>query len=270
MLPVRSLTGAVLRHRSRTTVMGAASLVATAVTVTLVGSGSHGTRTTARTNAAPVSSVAVSTAPSTAAPSRAATHSTPPRHRSGIDRVAAAAAPARAYVAGSPATTPTPTPAVPAVAVPTTVPTAAPPAAVTMPDNSAAQAVFSSLNATRSQAGLPALQWSSGLQASAHQHNLAMAAANQLSHRLPGEADLGSRISAQGVGWQWAAENIGETSEPSTAGVLSLESYMVAEKPPNDGHRQNILSTRARQVGIDVVIDQANHRLWLTEDFAQS
>jgi len=43
---------------------------------------------------------------------------------------------------------------------------------------------------------------------------------------------------------------------------------MMAEKPPDDGHRRNILSTSYALIGVDVLID-AHHGIWLTEDFAQ-
>lgn len=140
-----------------------------------------------------------------------------------------------------------------------------------LPDpNQVAQAVFDAVNASRSQAGLRPLAWSSRLQDSAHQHNLAMAQANTLSHQLPGEPSLGQRESNAGVWWWWAGENIGETSSLTTQGALDLESAMVNEQPPNDGHRQNILSRRADKIGIDVVLDTTHHVLWLTEDFAQT
>ncbi|MEO6970494.1 MAG: CAP domain-containing protein [Chthoniobacterales bacterium] len=132
----------------------------------------------------------------------------------------------------------------------------------------AASAVFSAINASRAANGLPALRWSAGLARSAHLHDLAMAAANQLTHQLPGEPSLGARVSAQGVAWSWVAENCGLSPSLSTAGALSVETLMINEVPPNDGHRMNILSTRATMVGVDVVFDPAHHRLWLTEDFA--
>jgi uncharacterized protein YkwD len=95
-----------------------------------------------------------------------------------------------------------------------------------------------------------------------------MAAADQLSHQLPGEAPLGTLISAQGVGWSWAGENIALSSNLSTAGALGLEQGFVNETPPNDEHLLNILSTAATLVGVDVVFDSTHRLLWLTEDFA--
>ena len=96
-----------------------------------------------------------------------------------------------------------------------------------------------------------------------------MQAANTLAHQLPGEADLGKRESQQGVNWTFAAENIGETTDQSVNGALGLHQAMMDEKPPDDGHRQNILSKNATIVGIDVLMDAQHGKLWLTEDFAQ-
>jgi uncharacterized protein YkwD len=134
-----------------------------------------------------------------------------------------------------------------------------------------AQAVFDAINASRRDAGLRTLRWNSGLQTSAHQHNQAMAGSNTLSHQTPGEDDLGTRESDAGVNWTWwAGENIAMSSSLTQQAALDLEAAMVNEQPPNDGHRQNILSRKAQDVGVDVVFDTAHHRLWLTEDFAQT
>jgi uncharacterized protein YkwD len=132
-----------------------------------------------------------------------------------------------------------------------------------------AQAVFDALNAARADAGLPQLAWNDGLHRSAAQHNLAMAGAGQLSHQLPGEPNLGARITGQGVNWHWAGENIGVNYQVGVPGALSLHAMMLAERPPSDGHRRNIQSPRANAVGVDVLVDPAHHVLWLTEDFAQ-
>jgi uncharacterized protein YkwD len=41
---------------------------------------------------------------------------------------------------------------------------------------------------------------------------------------------------------------------------------MFNEKPPNDGHRQNLLSKTFTHIGIDVVRD-SHGTVWLTQDF---
>lgn len=132
-----------------------------------------------------------------------------------------------------------------------------------------AQAVFDAINQDRVAAGLPALKWSAGLAGSAHQHNLAMKAANNLAHQLPNESAFGDREKQQNVQWNWAAENIGQTTQQNQAGGLALHAAMMAEKPPEDGHRQNILTKNGTFLGVDVLIDDQNHQLWLTEDFAR-
>jgi len=130
-----------------------------------------------------------------------------------------------------------------------------------------AQEVFQAINADRASAGLPALIWSNSLVNGAYAHSLRMSADDQLAHQLPGEPAIGTRVSQDGVNWTWCGENIGETSDASASGALQLHQMMMGEQPPNDGHRQNILSTNFTLVGIGIVID-SSQKLWLTEDFA--
>lgn len=135
-------------------------------------------------------------------------------------------------------------------------------------DDSWARAVFDAVNQARSAQHLPPLAWSSRLQASAHQHNLAMASANTLAHQVGNEDSLGSRESKAGIRWSFAAENIGWTTARSLSGALGIEASMLAESAPDDAHRRNILSKDAGALGVDVLIDASHGRLWLTEDFA--
>jgi uncharacterized protein YkwD len=131
-----------------------------------------------------------------------------------------------------------------------------------------AKAVFQAVNQARAGQHLPPLAWSPQLQQSAHQHNLAMAAANTLAHQVGDEPSLGARETAAGVPWHFAAENIGWTTAQNRSGALGIEASMFAETAPSDAHRLNILSTSAHAIGIDVLIDATHGRLWLTEDFA--
>jgi uncharacterized protein YkwD len=55
----------------------------------------------------------------------------------------------------------------------------------------------------------------------------------------------------------------------NTGGVRRLETLMYHEKAPNDGHRRNILNSHFRNVGVDVYIDRAHHKVWLTTDFGR-
>jgi uncharacterized protein YkwD len=132
-----------------------------------------------------------------------------------------------------------------------------------------AERVLAQLNAERKAHRLRPLSMNSALIRSAHGHNLTMASRDQLSHRVPGERFFADRILRSGYNYSWAGENIGFNSDISLRGVLQLETMMYNEKPPNDGHRQNILSPHYTNVGIDVYIDSRHHKVWLTQDFGR-
>jgi uncharacterized protein YkwD len=129
--------------------------------------------------------------------------------------------------------------------------------------------VLDRLNAQRASHGLPALRSDAELVAAAHGHNLKMAAADQLSHQLPGEAGLGERISAAGYSFSTVGENIGVNPDRSQAGAVALQNLMYNETPPNDGHRRNILSSNFTEVGVDVINDSAHGKIWLVTVFGR-
>ena len=132
-----------------------------------------------------------------------------------------------------------------------------------------ANAVLDELNSERAKHGLPALKMNSKLVSAAHKHNLAMAKANTLSHQLKGEAALGSRVSAAGYRWSAVGENVAYNGRRSQDGVLAVQKAMYNEKPPNDGHRKNILSKTYVDVGIDVISDSVHSKVWLVTDFGK-
>jgi uncharacterized protein YkwD len=125
----------------------------------------------------------------------------------------------------------------------------------------------------RAQAGLPLYSLGSGLDRSAGAHNALMAAGCGLSHQCPGEPPLGTRETDAGVTWTSAGENIGEGGPvPDTsAGIaqmaVALTQDMLNEKPPDDGHRLNILSSSFQLIGIAVFRDSSG-TVWVTQDFA--
>ena len=175
----------------------------------------------------------------------------------------------------APIVVPTVAPTTAPVVVPTPVPPTMPAVVPAQPPvssgnsvQSAAQAVFALINQERASNGLAPYTWSAQLVQSAHKHNLAMAAANQLSHQLPGEAYFGDRERQAGVNWVAAGENIGVGYGDATTASVGLNQAMFGEQPPDDGHRRNILSTGCTMVGVDVLVDTAHSRIWLTEDFA--
>ena len=132
-----------------------------------------------------------------------------------------------------------------------------------------AKSVFNLLNQERAYHGLPAYRWDANLARAAHAHNAKMAQYNSLSHQLPGESTLGTRLRAVGYNWSACAENIGYTVTAAwtLTEALNLHKLMFNEVAPNDSHRRAILSRTYRDVGIDLVFDATHRKMWLTEDF---
>jgi uncharacterized protein YkwD len=136
-----------------------------------------------------------------------------------------------------------------------------------------AQQLLEQINHDRAAYHLPAYAWEPRLERSAYLHDLVMARGCGLNHICPNEPQLGMRESNQGVQWTYAGENIGvggpvQSSYQSQWNmVLLMHRGMMGEKPPDDGHRQNLLSKNFHRVGISIYVDSKN-MLWLTEDFA--
>ena len=159
-----------------------------------------------------------------------------------------------------------------------TAPTStAPTASATSPagtsSGSAAAQVLALINQARSAAGLAPLTITAGLNSSASAHNSRMAGGCGLSHQCPGEPDLGARETAAGVHWTAAGENIGAggpVANPTAAiaqMAVGLTQSMLNEKPPDDGHRRNILSSSFTHIGI-AVFRNSSGTVWLTQDFS--
>jgi uncharacterized protein YkwD len=135
------------------------------------------------------------------------------------------------------------------------------------------QAVLDQLNQARAEQGVSALSLSTGLSRAASKHSQLMAGGCGMSHQCPGEAGLGTRISAEGVSWHSVGENVGyggpvSSSQSSIISMAKrLTSSMLAETPPNDGHRRNILNSGFHRVGISVYRDSSG-TVWMTQDFA--
>ena len=167
---------------------------------------------------------------------------------------------------------PTPTASVsasPATPSPTSSATDSPGA---LPGAPAGQ-VLALINQARSAAGLPPLTITAGLESSASAHNLTMAGGCGLSHQCPAEPELGTRETAAGVVWSACGENIGEggpvadTNAAIAQMAVGLTQDMLNEKPPDDGHRRNILSSSFTHIGIAIYLDSSG-TVWLTQDFS--
>jgi len=157
----------------------------------------------------------------------------------------------------------------------TASPSPAPPATAPASgqQGSAAAQVLALINQARAQAGLPPYTLSSGLDQSSAAHNTTMAGGCGLSHQCPGEPSLGTRETDAGVHWTSAGENIGEggpvaSTESAIARMaVGLTQDMLNEKPPDDGHRLNILSSAFQHIGIAVLRDSSG-TVWMTQDFS--
>jgi uncharacterized protein YkwD len=91
-----------------------------------------------------------------------------------------------------------------------------------------------------------------------------------LWHQCPNEPDPCQRFKNEGITLPACAENIDYSyistyGDAWTAIKTHTEQGMLAEQPPNDGHRRNLLSTSLIEIGISVIID-AQGRAWVTED----
>lgn len=149
--------------------------------------------------------------------------------------------------------------------------TTKPKVTVVATDDSVLGQVLAHINAARVDAGLSALTLDDDLSKASALHNQLMINGCGLSHQCPGEDSIGPRFSAQGVQWSSAGENIGfGSSAGSDAAIIKaangLTDSMLAEKPPNDGHRKNLLNTGFKHIGLSVVRDSKGIT-WMTQDF---
>ncbi len=147
----------------------------------------------------------------------------------------------------------------------TAPPSPSPPAASPPGDQQggAAAQVLALINQARAQAGLPAYTLSTGLGRSSAAHNSMMASGCGLSHQCPGEPSLGARETDAGVHWTSAGENIGEggpvadTDSAVAQLAVTITQDMLNERPPDDGHRLNIL-----------MLWSDSGTVWMTQDFS--
>ncbi|WP_240670316.1 CAP domain-containing protein [Actinoplanes solisilvae] len=131
--------------------------------------------------------------------------------------------------------------------------------------------VLAHINAARVDEGLEPLSLDTNLSRAAAVHNQLMIDGCGLSHQCKGEDGLGERFSAQNVKWSSAGENIGfGSSGGSNAAMVKaangLTDNMLAEVPPNDGHRKNLLNKGFERIGLSIVRDNEGIT-WMTQDF---
>jgi uncharacterized protein YkwD len=113
------------------------------------------------------------------------------------------------------------------------------------------------VNRERQAAGLPRLQWDPHLAESARTHARLLVARDELSHQLPGEPELASRVAATGLRFNSAGENLAfaPTVEEAHDGLM---------KSPH--HRENILGAEYNAVGIAIL--PGHGELYFAQNFA--
>ncbi|HQR07581.1 MAG TPA: CAP domain-containing protein [Gemmatales bacterium] len=119
------------------------------------------------------------------------------------------------------------------------------------------------------------LAWSDGLMTSSRTHNQLMITDDSQSHQLPGEADVGTRITAAGYSnWTALGENIyaySDTVAYGHAGFAIDWGFGTNGLQSPAGHRINMMNNSYREVGISV-INETNPStevgpLVITQDF---
>jgi uncharacterized protein YkwD len=116
------------------------------------------------------------------------------------------------------------------------------------------------MNHRRVGRGCRQFRLSPALVLAAQRHTAAMVAGRQVSHRLAGEADLGSRaVSAGYTRWRILAENLA-WGQAGPRAVLRAWVH-------SPGHRANLDNGRLRDVGLGIAI--LSGRPWVTADFGR-
>jgi uncharacterized protein YkwD len=123
----------------------------------------------------------------------------------------------------------------------------------------AEQQLFNAINKERKAHGLPSLKPDQALANAARQHAQRMAEQGTISHQLPGEPTLPSRVKAAGAHFSWLAENVDEGQNATAI----HQSFM---KSPQ--HRANILDSDMDSAGIGVA--ERNGYLFAVEDFSKA
>lgn len=154
-----------------------------------------------------------------------------------------------------------------AAAVPASDPAAerspSPAGAATAGTAKAERKVIALTNQKRRNHGCKALDFRTSLRKAARRHTQRMADVGYpdgLSHQLPGEPDLGRRLTNAGYkNWTMAAENIAY-GYPTPRAVV--RGWMGSKD-----HRANILNCRLRHIGVGLV--RADGAAWWTQVFGR-
>ena len=120
------------------------------------------------------------------------------------------------------------------------------------------------VNQERDAAGVAPLSLNAQLAAAAQEHSQDMADHNFMDHTGSDGSSPSDRAQQAGYPSSFVGENV-------AAGQSTPEDAMASwmnETPPNDGHRQNILSPDYREIGIGYAFsDAADYQHYWTQDF---
>lgn len=130
------------------------------------------------------------------------------------------------------------------------------------------------LDEHRNAVGVGPLGIDGRAQAAAQAHALDMARDGVLRHVDPDGRTPFDRYHAQGGHSRFYAENVAwygladESRAALASAIAKLDAQMMAERPPDDGHRANIVSPTYDSVGIGIAVGPGG--IFLTEDFSGS
>lgn len=113
------------------------------------------------------------------------------------------------------------------------------------------------INQSRAVKGAPPLTIDPRLSEAARKHTNVMIETGVLSHQLPGEPDLSSRLSGENVPFDTAAENLGWDVD-----VVATHEGLLDDPP----HLRNIMDPQFNVVGVAVI--RSGDHVFVTEDFA--
>ena len=162
---------------------------------------------------------------------------------------------------------PTATPVPPPPPRPTATPVPPPPPPPAPAFNAEQTSSLQLLNEARAANGEPPLVLDATISRASQSHAEEMAQYNYLGHTNRAGQAPWDRMRAVGVSFGTAGENVGRATDGGAEGVIrAMFDMMMAETPPDDGHRVNILDGRFRRVGVGVA--RAGGMLYWVTDFA--
>lgn len=159
----------------------------------------------------------------------------------------------------TPKPTAKPTPTATMHATPTQAPTQTPTQEPPSGGNPAKEnQMIALVNQARADAGLPALSYSSMLRKGALKHSNDMSMDGFFDHTSPTYGTFPERFNA--AGFVSGAENIAlyGSIESAHEGLMKSE-----------GHRDNILSTKYKRIGIGIVYNEAKRKYYITQWFSK-